>query len=107
MRAQQVSKVLTAISDAITIRLIQLAEDKFGPAPAPWCWTGFGSQARSEQLLGADQDNGMVIADGVADADLDWYRQVAAMGPSLYWLWTKGQKKKKKGNRRRGKKELW
>ena len=77
MRAQQVSRVLTAISDAITVRLIQLAEDKFGPAPAPWCWTGFGSQARAEQLLGADQDNGMVIADEAAESDLGWYRQVA------------------------------
>lgn len=77
MRAQQISKVLTAISDAITVRLIQLAEDKFGPAPAPWCWAGFGSQARSEQLLGADQDNGMVIADEVSESELDWYRQAA------------------------------
>ncbi|MDH3993444.1 MAG: CBS domain-containing protein, partial [Gammaproteobacteria bacterium] len=56
MRAQQVSQILTAISDAITVRLIQLAEQELGPAPVPWCWTGFGSQARGEQLLGADQD---------------------------------------------------
>ena len=77
MRAQQVSRVLTAISDAITVRLIQLAEDKFGPAPAPWCWTGFGSQARAEQLLGADQDNGLVISDEVAEEDLGWYKSVA------------------------------
>ena len=77
MRAEQVSKVLTAISDAITVRLIQLAEDRYGPAPGPWCWTGIGSQARSEQLLGADQDNGMVIGDEVAQSELDWYRQVA------------------------------
>ena len=77
MRAQQVSKVLTAISDAITIRLIQLAEDRLGPAPAPWCWTGFGSQARSEQLLGADQDNGLVISDEVAPDDMGWYRELA------------------------------
>ena len=33
MRAQQVSQILTAVSDAITIRLIQLAEEQFGPAP--------------------------------------------------------------------------
>ncbi len=77
MRAQQVSQVLTAISDAITIRLIQLAEEQFGPAPVPWCWTGFGSQARAEQLLGADQDNGMVISDEVTEEQLPWYRQVA------------------------------
>ncbi len=77
MLAQQVSQVLTAISDAITVRLIQLAEEKFGPAPVPWCWTGFGSQARSEQLLGADQDNGLVIDDSVTDAQLPWFKDVA------------------------------
>lgn len=77
MLAQQVSQVLTAISDAITTRLIQLAEEEFGPAPAPWCWTGFGSQARSEQLLGADQDNGMVISDEVTPDQLPWYKNVA------------------------------
>ncbi len=77
MLAQQVSQVLTAISDAITVRLIQLAEEEFGPAPVPWCWTGFGSQARSEQLLGADQDNGLIIDDSVTEAQLPWYRDVA------------------------------
>jgi CBS domain-containing protein len=77
MLAQQVSQVLTAISDAITVRLIQLAEEKFGPAPVPWCWTGFGSQARSEQLLGADQDNGLVIDDSVTEAQLPWFKDVA------------------------------
>src|SRR5690606_15964800 len=58
MRAQQVGRLLTAITDAVTVRLIQLAEAELGPAPAAWCWTAFGSQARAEQLLGADQDNG-------------------------------------------------
>jgi CBS domain-containing protein len=77
MMAQQVSQVLTAISDAITTRLIQLAEQEFGPAPVPWCWIGFGSQARAEQLLGADQDNGMVIANEVTPDQLPWYEKVA------------------------------
>ena len=77
MRAQQVSQILTAISDAITVRLIQLAEERLGPAPVPWCWAGFGSQARSEQLLGADQDNGMIIADEVQPEHLAWYKEVA------------------------------
>lgn len=77
MRAQQVSQVLTAISDAITTRLIQLAEARLGPAPVPWCWAGFGSQARSEQLLGADQDNGLIISDEVQTDQLTWYRELA------------------------------
>jgi CBS domain-containing protein len=77
MRAQQVSQVLTAISDAVTVRLIQLVEEKLGPAPVPWCWLGFGSQARSEQLLGGDQDNGIVIADEVLPGHLPWFAALA------------------------------
>jgi CBS domain-containing protein len=77
MRAQQVSQILTAISDAVVLRLIQLAEESLGPAPAPWAWLGFGSQARAEQLLGADQDNGIVIADDCPEDQLDWYADLA------------------------------
>lgn len=79
MRAQQVSQILTAISDAITVRLIQLAEEKLGPAPVPWCWTGFGSQARGEQLLGADQDNGLIISNDVQPEHLGWYAELAEL----------------------------
>ena len=77
MRAAQVSQILTAVSDAIAVRLINLAEEELGPAPAPWAWLAFGSQARAEQLLGADQDNGIVIADEVAESDLGWYEALA------------------------------
>ncbi len=77
MRAHQVSHVLTAISDAITHRLIQLAINALGPAPVSFCWLGFGSQARGEQLLGADQDNGLLIDDSASDTDLDWFRRLA------------------------------
>lgn len=77
MRAQQVSRILTAISDAVTTRLIQLAEADLGPAPGPWTWLSFGSQARAEQLLGADQDNGILIDDRVRDEDLGWYEEIA------------------------------
>ena len=77
MRAQHVSQILTAISDAITVRLIQLAEEKLGPAPVPWCWAGFGSQARGEQLLGADQDNGLIISNEVQPEHMPWYADLA------------------------------
>lgn len=77
IRAQQVSQILTAISDAITVRLIQLAEEKLGPAPVPYCWTGFGSQARGEQLLGADQDNGLIISDEMGAEHRPWFSAMA------------------------------
>ncbi len=77
IRAQQVSQILTAISDAITVRLIQLAANKLGPAPVPYCWTGFGSQARGEQLLGADQDNGLIISDEMRAEHRPWFTAMA------------------------------
>ena len=77
-KVQQVSRILTAISDAITVRLIQLAEEKLGPAPVPWCWVGFGSQARAEQLLGADQDNGIIISDDVLPEHDQWFADLAS-----------------------------
>ena len=76
-KSQQVSRILTAISDAITVRLIQLAEEKLGPAPVPWCWVGFGSQARAEQLLGADQDNGIIISVDIQPEHEQWFADLA------------------------------
>lgn len=77
VRALQISRILTAISDAVTIRLIQLAEQGLGPAPVPWCWVGFGSQARGEQLLGADQDNGIIISNEYQEQHAQWFSDLA------------------------------
>lgn len=77
VRAGQVSRVLTAISDAITQRLIVLAIQQLGEAPVKFSWLGFGSQARSEQLLGADQDNGLLIDNSASEQDLKWFEKLA------------------------------
>jgi CBS domain-containing protein len=77
IRSHQLSHVLTALSDAITVRLIELAIEQFGPAPVPFCWLGFGSQGRKEQLLGADQDNALLISDEVQPEHQQWFSQLA------------------------------
>jgi CBS domain-containing protein len=76
-RARQISHIFTAISDAITSRLIELAIEEYGPAPVPFCWLGFGSQARGEQLLGADQDNGLLISNDLKEEDKPWFENLA------------------------------
>jgi CBS domain-containing protein len=58
---KQIGCMVTHITDAFTIRLIQLAEDKLGPPPMPYAWVAFGSQAREEQTARTDQDNGIVL----------------------------------------------
>ncbi|MFC6441277.1 putative nucleotidyltransferase substrate binding domain-containing protein [Bowmanella sp. JS7-9] len=77
IKVSQVSHFLTAISDAVTRRLIEMYQDKQGRAPVAFCWLGFGSQGRAEQLVNADQDNGMVIADEASDEQLAWFKDMA------------------------------
>ncbi|TXS94164.1 cyclic nucleotide-binding/CBS domain-containing protein [Parahaliea maris] len=77
IRARQVSRVLTAISDAVTVRLLQIAEARLGPPPVPYCWAGFGSQGRQEQLLGADQDNGLIIDNSMGEEHADYFQRLA------------------------------
>lgn len=77
IRANQVSHIFTAVSDAITRKLIHFAEQKLGAPPVPYCWLGFGSQGRAEQLLGADQDNGLIIDDCMQPEHQTWFKQLA------------------------------
>ena len=54
--AYSTGHIITAITDAITSRLLQLGEARFGPAPVDYVWVAAGSQARSEQTARSDQD---------------------------------------------------
>lgn len=55
--------VVTAVTDAITVRLLQMAEARWGPPPVPYAWVAAGSQARSEQTARSDQDNCLLLDD--------------------------------------------
>ncbi|MEJ1297671.1 MAG: putative nucleotidyltransferase substrate binding domain-containing protein [Candidatus Sedimenticola sp. (ex Thyasira tokunagai)] len=59
--ADSVGHVITSVADAITTRLLQLAEEKLGPPPIPYAWIAAGSQARDEQTARSDQDNCLVM----------------------------------------------
>ncbi|MES9934895.1 MAG: putative nucleotidyltransferase substrate binding domain-containing protein, partial [Sedimenticola sp.] len=61
--ADSAGHVITSVTDAITTRLLQLAEEKLGPPPVPYAWVAAGSQARNEQTARSDQDNFLIIDD--------------------------------------------
>ena len=60
--------VITAITDALTTRLLQLAEAKLGPPPVAYAWVAAGSQARNEQSAKSDQDNCLILDDAYDEA---------------------------------------
>jgi len=66
--AYSTGHIITAITDAITTRLLQLGEAQLGPAPVDYVWVAAGSQARNEQTAKSDQDNCMVLDDSFDEA---------------------------------------
>ena len=60
--------IVTAVTDAITSRLLQLAEARLGPPPVDYAWVAAGSQARNEQTARSDQDNCLILDDRYDEA---------------------------------------
>lgn len=73
----EVGRVAGLITDACSRRLLSLAQDQLGPAPMAWTWLAFGSQARLEQGLISDQDNGLLLAEKPDEAAADYFQRLA------------------------------
>ncbi len=76
--AYSTGHIVTAITDAITVRLLQLAEAELGPPPVDYAWVAAGSQARSEQTAKSDQDNCMILDDRYDEAEHGAYFKALA-----------------------------
>ncbi|MGI9508358.1 MAG: DUF294 nucleotidyltransferase-like domain-containing protein [Geminicoccaceae bacterium] len=63
VQAHDVGRMITGVADALTRRLVQLAEVTLGPAPIPFLWLACGSQGRHEQTGVSDQDNCLFLDD--------------------------------------------
>ncbi len=71
--AQHIGEAISSIADAITVRLIELAEEELGVAPVPFVWLAGGSQGRREQTAHSDQDNALVLSDQMTTAHEDYF----------------------------------
>ncbi len=76
-RTPDATRMVTAVTDAITERLVNLATDTLGPPPVPYVWLALGSQARHEQTAHSDQDNALLLSDEATD-DHDSYFEALA-----------------------------
>lgn len=59
--SQMIGAAMAAIGRSIKQRLLELAEQQFGPPPVPYCFLALGSMARDEQLIVTDQDNALIL----------------------------------------------
>lgn len=76
MHAAQAMRFTSALGEAVHRKAAQLAEKAVGEPPCEYAFVVFGSLAREEQLIGSDQDNGFVIADGASEADLGYFERL-------------------------------
>jgi CBS domain-containing protein len=61
--AESVTRIITALNDLVTQRLIEILGGVPALERAGGCWIALGSQGRCEQTLATDQDNAIVFAD--------------------------------------------
>jgi len=74
---QQIGRMVTHITDAFTIRLIQLAEVELGEPPMRYAWVVFGSQAREEQTARTDQDNGLILERKADETEAEYFSKLS------------------------------
>jgi CBS domain-containing protein len=73
--AADISRVMTALGDAVRRRVVTLVEAELGPPPVPYSWVVLGSVAREEEALSADQDHALVLAEPGHD---EWFAALAS-----------------------------
>lgn len=74
-----VTRRITDVADAVTRRLLALAEAELGPPPVPYVWAACGSQGRREQTGVTDQDNGLIIDDAMSPGDDEYFARLARL----------------------------
>ncbi|WP_040161081.1 DUF294 nucleotidyltransferase-like domain-containing protein [Nigerium massiliense] len=74
--AEDIGRVVSAVGDALTRRLLNFAEAEFGAPPVRYCWVALGSQGRLEQGLGSDQDSALILADDYDEAHADYFARL-------------------------------
>jgi signal-transduction protein with cAMP-binding, CBS, and nucleotidyltransferase domain len=61
--AQNTTRIITSVADAITVRVIELAIENNNTPPCKFAFMAMGSEGRMEQTLTTDQDNAIVFED--------------------------------------------
>ena len=70
-------KILSQATDIMTRKLIGFFQQANGKAPMMFAWLVYGSQAREDQTMGSDQDNGLLLAERPSEAQAEYFAKMA------------------------------
>ena len=77
VRADDLGRILTTITGALTRHLIKLAQQDLGKEPVPFVWLAFGSQGRQDQSAKSDQDNALLLDNAATKQDDQYFKNLA------------------------------
>ena len=66
-------KVLSQATDIMTRKLIGFFQQEHGKSDMMFSWIVYGSQAREDQTMGSDQDNGLLLAAEPTQKQADYF----------------------------------
>ena len=70
-------KILSQATDIMTRKLIGFFQQANGKAPIMFAWLVYGSQAREDQTMGSDQDNGLLLAERPSETQAEYFAKMA------------------------------
>ena len=70
-------KILSQATDIMTRKLIGFFQQANGKAPMMFAWLVYGSQAREDQTMGSDQDNGLLLAERPSKTQAEYFAKMA------------------------------
>uniref|UniRef100_UPI0040473E1B DUF294 nucleotidyltransferase-like domain-containing protein n=1 Tax=Orrella sp. TaxID=1921583 RepID=UPI0040473E1B len=73
----RLTSLVSYLNDLLTSRLITMTATEFNIEADQFCWLALGSEGREEQTISTDQDNALILADGVSDAAMQHYLHFA------------------------------
>ncbi len=82
-RAVRIAGMLTEMSDRLVRKVLELAEERLGPPPVPYCWIAAGGEGRQEEVFRTEQRYAVVHGDAAAGADDQRLRRYFAEFQSL------------------------
>ena len=75
--ARHIGEAVSCLTDSITARLLEMAEEQLGSPPVPYVWMAGGSQARHEQSSHSDQDNALLLSDDFKPEHDEYFASLA------------------------------
>lgn len=94
--AEQITQLIARLNDQLVQRVMRLVSQQHGEPVVPVTWLCFGSEAREEQTLHTDQDNGLWFeatpdeAEGLREQLMPWASEVNRQLDALGLVWCKG-----------------